>query len=212
VESAIRGYLDAYAAMDSDLLRAWTTDDFLLIENGYTAGFDRLVEGMHPAGALPYTHYVLQDLEIEVAGELAVYRLIVDWYRGEARADGGIGTGHLRRAGDGWKLARDHMTLLPGRRSVAAETLREYTGEYRGLDAAGGDRLLMTRPDGRPLFGGIRRLELIPELGEGFHLEFWGGLIDFESGDGDEVETLVYVPLLRMPAAFRQPLRYGRIQ
>jgi parallel beta-helix repeat protein len=212
VESAIRGYLDAYAAVDSDLLRAWTTDDFLLIENGYTAGFDRLVEGMHPAGALPYTHYVLQDLEIEVAGELAVYRLIVDWYRGEARADGGIGTGHLRRAGDGWKLARDHMTLLPGRRSVAAETLREYTGEYRGLDAAGGDRLLMTRPDGRPLFGGIRKLELIPELWEGFHLEFWGGLIDFERGDGEEVETLVYVPLLRMPAAFRQPLRYGRIQ
>jgi proline iminopeptidase len=222
VESAIRGYFDAYAAMDPALLRAWTTDDFLVIENGYTAGLDRIVEGMNPAGALPFTHYVLRELDIEVAGEIAVYRLVVDWYRGEARADGGIGTGHLRRAGDGWKLARDPMTLLPGRRRVAAETLREYAGEYRGLDAAGGDdrlhlvvdgeRLFMTRPDGRPLFGGLRRLELIPESGEGFHLEFWGGLVGFERGDGGEIETLVYVPPLRMPAAYRQPLRYGRIR
>jgi proline iminopeptidase len=222
VESAIRGYLDAYAAMDPALLRARTTEDFHIIENGYTAGVDRVVEGMDPAGALPFTHYVLQDLEIEVAGAIAVYRLVVDWYRGEARADGGIGTGHLRRSGDGWKLARDHMTLLPGRRPVAAAALREYAGEYRGLDAAGGDdrlhlevdgdRLFMTRPDGRPLFGGIRRLEVIPESGEGFHLEFWGGLVQFERRDGDEIETLVYVPPHRMPAAYRQPLRYGRIR
>jgi proline iminopeptidase len=222
VESAIRGYLDAYAAMDPDFLRAWTTDDFLLIENGYTAGFDRVVEGMDPSGALPFTHYMLQDLEIEAAGEIAVYRLIVDWYRGEARADGGIGTGHLRRVDGLWKLARDHMTLLPGRRSVPTETLREYAGEYRGLDAAGGDdrlhlavdgdRLVMTRPDGRTLFGGIRRLEVIPEPGTGFHLEFWGGLVEFERGDGGAIETLVYVPPLRMPAAYRLPLRYGRIR
>jgi proline iminopeptidase len=221
-ESAIRGYLDAYAAMDPDLLRAWTTDDFLLVENGYTAGFARLVEGMDPTGALPFTHYVLQDLEIEVAGEIAVYRMVVDWFRGEHRVDGGIGTGHLRQTDAGWKLARDHMTLLPARRPVTAEALREYAGEYRGLDATGGDdwlrlevdgeRLFMTRTDGRPLFGGIRRLELIPDIMEGFHLEFWGGLVEFERVDGGTVKTLVYVPPPRMPAAYRQPLRYERVE
>jgi proline iminopeptidase len=220
VELAIRGYLDAYAAMDPALFRAWTTDDFLLIENGYTAGFDRVVEGMDPGGPLPFTHYVLQDLEVETADDIAVYRLAVDWYRGELRIDGGIGTGHLRRTGDGWKLARDHMTLLPGRSRVAA-ALGEYAGEYRGLDTTGADdllrleldegRLFMTRPDGRPLFGGIRRLELIPDAEDSFHLEFWGALVEFERGNGGAVATLVYLPPPRTPAAYRQPLRYGRV-
>jgi proline iminopeptidase len=220
VELAIRGYLDAYAAMDPALFRAWTTDDFLLIENGYTAGFDRVVEGMDPGGPLPFTHYVLEDLEIEIADDMAVYRLTVDWYRGEFRIDGGIGTGHLRRTGDGWKLARDHMTLLPGRSGVAA-ALGEYAGEYRGLDTTGSvdllrveidtGRLFMTRPDGRPLFGGIRRLELIPDAEDTFHLEFWGALVEFERGEGGAVATLVYLPPSRTPAAYRQPLRYGRV-
>jgi parallel beta-helix repeat protein len=220
VELAIRGYLDAYAAMDPAILRARTTGDFLLIENGYTANLDRIVEGMDPTGPLPFTHYVLQDLEIEVADDIAVYRLAVDWYRGEYRIDGGIGTGHLRRTGDGWKLARDHMTLLPGRGRVAA-ALHEYVGEYRGLDTTGADdllrldvddnRLFMTRPDGRPLFGGIRRLELIPDAEDTFHLEFWGALVEFERGDGGAVATLTYLPPPRTPAAYRQPLRYGRM-
>jgi proline iminopeptidase len=220
VELAIRGYLDAYAAMDPALLRAWTTDDFLLIENGYTAGFDRLVEGMDPGGPLPFTHYVLQDLQVEVADDIAVYRLVVDWYRGEYRIDGGIGTGHLRRTADGWRLARDHMTLIPGRSRIAA-ALQEYVGEYRGLDTTGAvdllrleiddNRLFMTRPDGRPLFGGIRRLELIPDAEDTFHVEFWGALVEFERGNGGAVATLVYLPPQRTPAAYRQPLRYGRV-
>jgi proline iminopeptidase len=222
VESAIRGYLDAYAAMDPALFRAWTTDDFLLIENGYTAGFERIVEGMDPTGARPFTHYVLEDLDIEVSGEIAVYRMGVEWYRGEARMDGGIGTGHLRRVDGQWKLVRDHMTLLPGRLALPAVELREYAGEYRGLDTAGGDdllrleldgeRLFMARPDGRPLFAGLRRLELFPDAADAFHLEFWGALVEFERGDGGAVATLVYLPPPRTPAAYRQPLRYGRVR
>jgi proline iminopeptidase len=219
VELAIRGYLDAYAAMNPALLRAWTTDDFLLIENGYTANLDRMVEGMDPAGTLPFTHYILQDLEIEVAHEIAVYRLAVEWYRGEFRMDGGIGTGHLRHTADGWKLARDHMTLLPDRSHVAA-ALQEYVGEYRGLDTSGADdvlrlevddnRLFMMRPDGRPLFGAMRRLELFPNAEDTFHLEFWGALVEFERGDEGVVATLVYLPPPRTPGAYGQPLRYGR--
>jgi parallel beta-helix repeat protein len=79
-----------------------------------------------------------------------------------------------------------------------------YDAALRIHDAGVLARALLRQPDGTG--------SLIPDAADVVHLEFWGGLVEFERGHGAGIETLVYVPPLRMPAAYRQPLRYGRIR
>lgn len=203
VEAVIRGYLDAYAAQDPERVRRLVTEDFVVIENGYPLSLDRAIEGMDPRRPLPM-RYRLENLRIEMDGDLAVYRFDLGWFADGEQVDWGLETGHARRIAGEWKLAQNHMTFLPARGHLPVATLRAYEGDYRGLDFQGGEdlirlyvddgRLLMTRPDGRPLIGGILRLGMIPDPAGGFFVEVLNGRVEFEGARPGEVSGLTYIP------------------
>jgi ketosteroid isomerase-like protein len=221
VEAVIRGYLDAFAAQDPELIRGLVTDDFVVIENGYPIPLDRATEGMDPGRPLP-AQYRLEKLQIEVDGDLAVYRFDLGWFTDGQQVDWGLETGHARRLQGEWKLARNHMTFLPAREDLPVGTLGAYEGDYRGLDFQGGadlirlysddGRLFMTRPSGRPLVGGILRLEMLSDPAGGFFVEVLNGRVEFERDPRGEVSGLTYVPPPGQHPDYRSPLRYERVR
>lgn len=103
--------------------------------------------------------------------------------------------------------AQNHMTFLPARGDLpVAATLGAYEGDYRGLDFQGGEdlirlylddgRLFMTRPNGRPLIGGILPLGMLRDPAGGFFVEVLNGRVEFEARPTSEVSGLTY-PRLR---------------
>jgi len=79
---ALYAYFDAYVAQDRDALRRLTTDDFELIENGYPMDLARFTETMDAKKPATGT-YALDDLRIEVVGDIAVFRYRVSWLEGD---------------------------------------------------------------------------------------------------------------------------------
>ena len=122
-------YFNAYVAQDRDSLRRLTTDDFELIENGYPIDFARFTETMDVKK--PGTEkFAFDDLEIEVVGDIALFRYRLSWREGDKTTFSGIETGIARRLQGRWLLARFHDTWLARRASITPDQLADYAGTY----------------------------------------------------------------------------------
>jgi hypothetical protein len=108
-------------------LRHLTTDDVELIENGYPLDFARFTETMDvkKPGA---EKYAFDDLQIEVVGDIALFRYRLVWREGGKTTFSGIETGCARRLNGRWLLARSHDTWLARRASIARRGVRVCAG------------------------------------------------------------------------------------
>ena len=220
VEATLRGYLDAYAAQDREVWREYVTDDFLLIENGYPVGIDRFTAAWDPQRPRNQT-YELHDLDIEVIGEVALYRFGLGWYEQGERFFWGIESGHARLVGGQWRVVQHHMTWLPPRRQIEPALLLGYVGEYRGVDHQGredrlvlfreDDLLYMRRPDGRPVAASVGQVKILPSFDDVFFAEFVNGMLRFEHDEDGSVQGFVFTTSLEFPPGARQ-VRYERIR
>jgi ketosteroid isomerase-like protein len=173
---ALYAYFDAYVAQDRDSLRRLTTDDFELIENGYPMNFSRFTETMDVKK--PGTEkYAFNDLQIEVIGDIALFRYRLTWSNGDKTTFSGIETGFARRLKGRWLLARFHGTWLPLRASIKPDQLADYAGTY-GNNPNGyhivleRSALYAERIDRKAWSSDVRRVELIPTGRDEFVLEF----------------------------------------
>src|SRR5262245_61713464 len=125
---ALHLYFDTFVAQDRAGLRQLTTNDFMLIENGYPINFDRLTETWDVNQ--PWTwKYTFENLAVTIAGDIALFQYDLRWREGEQTTFSGIETGFARRENGHWRLARFHGTWL-ARRNAPGDVLPDYVGTY----------------------------------------------------------------------------------
>jgi hypothetical protein len=188
---ALYAYFDAYVAQDRDALRRLTTDDFELIENGYPMDLARFTETMDAKKPATGT-YALDDLRIEVVGDIAVFRYRVRWLEGDKTTFSGIETGSARRVKDRWLFSRFQDTWLARRASIKPDQLADYTGTYGDTPngyhiVLEGAALYAERIDRKSWSADVRRVELVPTADDEFVLEFDETRIRFERGAAGRV-------------------------
>ena len=183
-EQYLRAYFDALVARDREAARSLTTDDFVLIENGYPMDLERLTETWDPSKP-GLADYRFEDLQVEVVDSIAYFRYGLSWLEAGEQIASLIETGIARRRGDLWQFAQFHSTWLPIRIAIGAADLAEYTGRY--LDATWDirvygedDKLFYERSDGGGFVAGVRRAELIPIGKDVFAVEFQGLPVRFD--------------------------------
>lgn len=206
VEQYLRAYFDALVARDLEAARSLTTDDFVLIENGYPMDLERLTETWDP-NKPGLADYRFKDLQVEVVDSLAYFRYGLSWLERGGQIASLIETGIARRRGDLWQFAQFHSSWLPIRVAMEAADLAEYTGRY--VDAtwdirvyAEGDKLFYERSDGGSFVAGVRQAELIPIGQDVFAGEFHGLPVRFDrSPEGVIVAVRSLGPGVRLPRA-----------
>lgn len=190
-------YFDAFAARNRDSLRALTTSDFVLLENGYSVDFDQLTDSWS-ASEPRKERYAFDSLQVTIVDTVALFRYGLGWYHGDRRIFWGLETGIARRVGDGWKFAMFHGSWLPSRIDVAPDTLREYTGRYgnekmgRLVVSVQNGRLYIERADHAAWVAGVGRVQLIPAFRDRFTLEFANVPIQFIRGAGRRVTAMLF--------------------
>lgn len=177
-EQYLRAYFDALVARDRAAARSLTTEDFVLIENGYPMDLERLTETWDPSKP-GLAEYRFEDLQVEVVDSIAYFRYGLSWLEGGEQIASLIETGIARRRGDLWQFVQFHGSWLPIRIATGAPNLTEYTGRY--LDStrdirvyAEDDKLFYERSAGGSFVAGVRRAELIPIGQDVFAGEFHG--------------------------------------
>ncbi len=192
---ALYAYFDALVAQDRESIRQLTTDDFVLIENGYPLDFDRFTETWDVKQ--PWTwKYSFENLAVEIAGDIALFQYGLNWHEGTEPKFSGIETGVARRENGRWLLARFHGTWLTRRVAIATDRLADYIGTYG--DSQNGYRIVLDRTalyaeriDRQGWSVGVRRAEVIPTGPDQFALEFAETPIEFER---DATGRLVALP------------------
>lgn len=173
-------YFDALVAQDRDSIRALTTPDFVLLENGYPMGLQRLTETWDRAQPLK-TRYELHDLRVGIVDTVALFQYGLGWYAGDRRLIWGMETGIARRSEGGWRFAQFHSSWFPARTAAAPAGLSTYVGRYLGRFRGHPTTLVVSVVDGqlrvdtasqRAWMAGVRSVRLFPAGRDRFSLEF----------------------------------------